>query len=149
MARYGADDTILAWELFNELDLAVPWSERALRWVAAAAAFLKQQDVDHRLVTSSWYGHAWDELASLPVIDVVQIHRYVLEWIDTETGEGRTRGRVAFIPPPPDKLMGCLGAWEKFLHDDALPPLVHAALAHSQFEAIHRSGKTTFQAAPN
>lgn len=33
--------------------------------------------------------------------------------------------------------MECLGAWETFLHDDSLPPLVHAALAHSQFEAIH------------
>jgi Fic family protein len=33
--------------------------------------------------------------------------------------------------------MECLGAWEKFLHDDTLPPLVHAALAHSQFEAVH------------
>ena len=33
--------------------------------------------------------------------------------------------------------MPCLDAWERFLHDDALPPLVHAALAHSQFEAIH------------
>jgi Fic family protein len=33
--------------------------------------------------------------------------------------------------------MDCLGPWESFLHDDSLPPLVHAALAHSQFEAIH------------
>jgi Fic family protein len=33
--------------------------------------------------------------------------------------------------------MNCLGAWEKFLHDETFPPLVHAALAHSQFEAIH------------
>jgi Fic family protein len=33
--------------------------------------------------------------------------------------------------------MDCLGALEKFLHDETLPPLVHAALAHSQFEAIH------------
>jgi Fic family protein len=33
--------------------------------------------------------------------------------------------------------MDCLGEWETFLHHDALPPLVHAALAHSQFEAIH------------
>jgi Fic family protein len=33
--------------------------------------------------------------------------------------------------------MDCLGAWEQFLQDDSLPPLVHAALAHSQFEAIH------------
>ncbi len=44
---------------------------------------------------------------------------------------------ASFVPPPPDHLMDCLGAWEKFLHDDTLPPLVHVALAHSQFEAIH------------
>ena len=50
---------------------------------------------------------------------------------------GCTLADATFIPPPPDELMACLGAWEKFLHDDALPPLVHAALAHSQFEAIH------------
>lgn len=42
-----------------------------------------------------------------------------------------------YVPPPPGELMGCLGAWEQFLHDDTLPPLVHAALIHSQFEAIH------------
>ena len=50
---------------------------------------------------------------------------------------GCTLTDAAFVPPPPDRLMGCLGAWEKFLHDDTLPPLVQAALAHSQFEAIH------------
>ena len=30
-----------------------------------------------------------------------------------------------------------LGAWEKFLHDETLPPLVQTALMHYQFEAIH------------
>jgi Fic family protein len=51
--------------------------------------------------------------------------------------EGCTLSDATFVPPPPDRLMECLGAWEHFLHDDSLPPLVHAALAHSQFEAIH------------
>jgi Fic family protein len=50
---------------------------------------------------------------------------------------GCTLGDAAYVPPPPDELTGCLGEWEKFLHDDSLPPLIHAALAHSQFEAIH------------
>jgi Fic family protein len=50
---------------------------------------------------------------------------------------GCTLADASFVPPPPDRLMDCLGAWEKFLHDATLPPLVHAALAHSQFEAIH------------
>lgn len=50
---------------------------------------------------------------------------------------GATLANASFVPPPPDRLMECLGAWEKFLHDETLPPLVHAALAHSQFEAVH------------
>ncbi len=50
---------------------------------------------------------------------------------------GCTLNEATYVPPPPADLMACLGAWEKFLHDDTLPPLVHAALAHSQFEAIH------------
>ena len=44
---------------------------------------------------------------------------------------------ATYVPPPPSELMTCLGEWETFLHDDDLPPLVHAAIVHSQFEAIH------------
>jgi len=50
---------------------------------------------------------------------------------------GCTLAEATYVPPPPDRLMECLGAWETFLHEDTLPPLVQAALAHSQFEAIH------------
>lgn len=50
---------------------------------------------------------------------------------------GCTLADATFIPPPADRLIECLGPWEKFLHDDSLPPLVHSALVHSQFEAIH------------
>lgn len=50
---------------------------------------------------------------------------------------GSTLATATFVPTPPDQLLACLGPWEKFLHDESLPPLVHAALAHSQFEAVH------------
>lgn len=53
---------------------------------------------------------------------------------------GGTRpGDARFVPPPPDQLAECLGALEKFLHDDPVrtPTLVKAALAHVQFETIH------------
>ena len=50
---------------------------------------------------------------------------------------GCTLNNATYVPPPASELMGCLDTWERFLHDDALPPLVHAALVHSQFEAIH------------
>ena len=50
---------------------------------------------------------------------------------------GSTPETASFVPPPPDEVEPCLAAWEKFLHDSDLPPLVTVALAHYQFEAIH------------
>lgn len=51
---------------------------------------------------------------------------------------GGTRpGNALFVPPPPDALMECLDAFEKFLYDNRLPLLVKLGLAHVQFESIH------------
>lgn len=50
---------------------------------------------------------------------------------------GSTLANATYVPPPPSELMDCLSAWEQFLHDESLPPLIHAALVHAQFEAIH------------
>ena len=53
---------------------------------------------------------------------------------------GGTRpGNAIFVPPPSDHLGECLGALEKFLHNDPVktPLFIKAALAHVQFEAIH------------
>ena len=53
---------------------------------------------------------------------------------------GGTRpGNALFVPPPPERLAGCLDAFERFLHleDQAMPPLLRAGLAHVQFETIH------------
>lgn len=50
---------------------------------------------------------------------------------------GCTLADASYVPPPPDEMMAHLARWEKFLHDESLPPLVHAALTHYQFEAIH------------
>ncbi len=52
---------------------------------------------------------------------------------------GSRPGNASFIPPPPHQVQECMGALEKFLHDDPIktPLLVKAALAHVQFETIH------------
>ncbi|HUS05547.1 MAG TPA: Fic family protein [Bryobacteraceae bacterium] len=53
---------------------------------------------------------------------------------------GGTRpGNAAFVPPPPDLVMECMGQLELFLHDDKqqLPLLIRAGLIHVQFETIH------------
>jgi len=53
---------------------------------------------------------------------------------------GGTRpGNAAFVPPPAEQVMECLGKLEFFLHDqpEPTPVLLKAALAHVQFETIH------------
>lgn len=50
---------------------------------------------------------------------------------------GCTLRNASFVPPPPHTMHEALGQLEHFLHDEHLPPLVHAALAHAQFETIH------------
>ncbi len=52
---------------------------------------------------------------------------------------GGTRpGNARFVPPPPERVEGCMAELERFIHaEDDLPLLVKAALAHVQFETIH------------
>lgn len=60
--------------------------------------------------------------------------RRTQNWI----GSGSSTIRdAAFVPPAPADLMRVLGELETFLHDPSLPPLLHAGLAHAQFETIH------------
>ncbi len=50
---------------------------------------------------------------------------------------GCTIETATFVPPSPNDLAEAFGELEAFLDDRALPPLVHAGLAHAQFETIH------------
>lgn len=53
---------------------------------------------------------------------------------------GGTRpGDARYVPPPPNKVIDCMGALEMFLHDEParMPTLLKAGLAHVQFETIH------------
>jgi Fic family protein len=53
---------------------------------------------------------------------------------------GGTRpGNAAFVPPPAEAVLECMGKLELFLHDqpEPTPVLLKAALAHVQFETIH------------
>lgn len=62
------------------------------------------------------------------------------EFRRTQNWIGGTRpGNAAFVPPPPDEVLACMGSLERFLHDqpEPTPVLLKAALAHVQFETIH------------
>lgn len=62
------------------------------------------------------------------------------EFRRTQNWIGGTRpGNAAFVPPPADKVMDCMGKLESFIHNEPeeTPVLLKAALAHIQFETIH------------
>lgn len=52
---------------------------------------------------------------------------------------GSRPGNARFVPPPPERLMECLSAFEKYLHLEERPysSLIDAGLIHVQFETIH------------
>src|SRR5438094_5818054 len=122
---------------------------------AEAGAAVERSPADLRevanYVTALEYGVARLKKLPLSLRLVREVHERLMKGVRGEaTGPGRFRrsqnwiGRpgatitsATYIPPPPDRLMECLGAWEKFLHDTSLPPLIQIGVAHSQFEAIH------------
>jgi Fic family protein len=52
---------------------------------------------------------------------------------------GNRPGNAAFVPPPPELVLDCMGKLELFFHEERsdLPVLIRAGLAHVQFETIH------------
>jgi len=53
---------------------------------------------------------------------------------------GGTRpGNAAYVPPPPEYVLDCMGQLETFIHQEgaSLPLLIKAGLVHAQFESIH------------
>ena len=62
------------------------------------------------------------------------------EFRSSQNWIGGTRpGNAAFVPPPADLILECMGKLELFLHNqpEPTPALMKAALAHVQFETIH------------
>jgi Fic family protein len=122
---------------------------------ASAGAQVKQNPDDlqevQNYITALDYGLS--RLAEFPLsLRVIkEIHKHLMQGVrgyHATPGEfrrsqnwigsaGCTLNTAKFVPAPPDHLMDCLGELEKFLHDRSLPPLIHIALCHYQFEAIH------------
>ncbi len=124
--------------LAAEAGLAVERSPADLREVANYVAALE---------------HGLDRLRTLPLSLrlVRELHAHLMAGVrggQTTPGEfrrsqnwigppGSTPQEATYVPPPPREMEEALAAWEVFLHDTSLPPLVQIALVHYQFEAIH------------
>lgn len=90
------------------------------------------------------------DLEAVRPADFLDIHRVLLERAPNSRIAGRLRTSqnwiggndfnpcgAAFVPPPPGEVDRLLDDLCEFIDDDALPPLVQAAIAHAQFETIH------------
>ena len=51
--------------------------------------------------------------------------------------EGTPIEKATFVPPPVPDMRTALDDFERFLHDEELPVLIHVGLTHAQFETIH------------
>ncbi len=65
---------------------------------------------------------------------VAGVVRTTQDWIG---GNDYTPCGADFVPPPPEHVLPLLEDLCDAINDDALPPLVQAALVHAQFETIH------------
>ncbi|MCC6642236.1 MAG: DUF5060 domain-containing protein, partial [Deltaproteobacteria bacterium] len=75
VARWGWSPNVLAWELWNEVDL-VPASPAMVGWHAEMARELRALDPNDHLVSTSLARGDVSPLWSLPEIDLLQIHHY-------------------------------------------------------------------------
>lgn len=122
---------------------------------ADAGAFVKQNPDDLQEVQNyiKALDYALKRLEELPLSLrlIKEIHEHLMQGVrgsHATPGEfrssqnwigspGSTLNAAKFVPPPPEHLMDCLGSLENFVYDRQLPPLIHIALCHYQFEAIH------------
>ena len=113
--------------------------------------------------------YAIEETAGVESIEprhLADIHRVLMERGAGAAPAGRIRDRqnwiggndynpcgADFVPPPPEEVDRLLQDLCAFSGDDTLPPIVHAGIAHAQFETIHpfddgngRTGRALVQA---
>lgn len=88
--------------------------------------------------------------SAIRVDDIVAIHRVLMENAPNRATAGHVRETqnwiggnnynpcgADFVPPPFEEVDRLLGDLVAFCNEEALPPLVQAAVAHAQFETIH------------
>lgn len=73
-------------------------------------------------------------MASSSTPHLAGVIREEQNWIG---GSSFTPCNAAFVPPPPEYLDGLLSDLVKYVNGDEHSPLVHAAIAHAQFETLH------------
>jgi len=84
VARWGYSGSILAWELFNEVQYTNGWRDNqpgVVAWHDEMADYIASIDPFNHLITTSSDTSGFDDIWSLNNIDVIQVHHYGAETI--------------------------------------------------------------------
>ena len=136
IARWGYSPHILAWELFNEVQWCDPIYDKnsaiVLAWHREMAAFLREQDPNHHLVTTSSDTH----IAGLyDGMDYVQPHAYPPDAVTAVTADDPVyHGKPYFfgeVGPGDDKVSD--DAKRRFLHDALWGSFMSRSAGAAQF----------------
>ena len=111
--RWGYSPRLLAWEWWNEVNLA-PFSDEALiPWLQEMTAHLRARDVNRHLTTNSYAIRDLSPIWDLPELDVIQKHEYAhqVNSVDRDLAERAVPdfGRLAASAPAKPILLGEFG----------------------------------------
>jgi hypothetical protein len=111
--RWGYSPRLLAWEWWNEVNLA-PFSDEALTaWLQEMTAYLRERDVNRHLTTNSYAIRDLSPIWALPEIDIIQKHEYSDQTNSTDRDLAERAvpdlQRLAASAPPKPILLGEFG----------------------------------------
>jgi hypothetical protein len=82
IARWGYSSHVMAWELFNEVDLTDDFRlDRDFSWHEEMVGFIRATDPHNRMVTTSYISTPNANVYRLPGIDYVMSHVYIADVI--------------------------------------------------------------------
>lgn len=93
--RWGYSTHLLAWEWWNEVNLAPFNDETLIPWLQEMTAYLRSHDANQHLVTNSYAIRDLSPIWALPEMDIIQKHEYATQ-VDTTNKDLAERAAAAF-----------------------------------------------------
>jgi hypothetical protein len=111
--RWGYSTHLLAWEWWNEVNLAPFSDETLIPWLQEMTAFLRERDINKHLVTNSYAIRDISPIWDLPELDIIQKHEYARQ-VNSENKDLAERvtadlARLAESAPTKPILLGEFG----------------------------------------
>jgi hypothetical protein len=111
--RWGYSSHLLAWEWWNEVNLAPFTDETLFPWFREMTAYLKERDVNQHLVTNSYAISDTSPSWKLPEMEIIQKHEYAQQENTTNKDLAERAASdfnmLAMSAPPKPILLGEFG----------------------------------------